>query len=956
MQVSKTIISLSFQSLLILCSFQLSAQVNVDSLENLLAKETKRDTNRVNRLEKLSYHYRYNHPEKGRDYALEALAISEDLGYIYGSIYALNHVGSFYFNRGQHNRAFRYYNEALQLYRNADARSLRGVALAVNNLGMICYEERGYERAGYFFRKALRMDSVLNYERGIARELGNLGKLMLAKDITDSAEYFLLNALKIEERNSFTLAAIETYTDLSKLSASRGDYSSARLMLQKANALNHDCFKSATSLIFFLFGKIHLAENRNDSAIACYNYAYSLASDLKEKKLLLEITKEIVRFYRNFNQPAEALAYTDSALVLTEQLADEKARLLKDDLYSRYNEERNRQTIDYLVQRNRENESFRDELLSLRNGLIVMLCITMLLGGVIYKAYRDKRRVNRILMTKFSELRLVNDELKKRKEEVDGMVSVLTETNRTLYKKQLIFNEAQRIGGLGSWEFNLKEKVCTLSDQFQSILFFNQKKDTAITLKTFMSVVFPDDRSQVFTAMRRALKNGQQEELEFRLIGLYDEVRYLFARAVPVTDPVDGEVRVISGIVMDQSRQKRVEMSLIEAKEHAEIANKSKSVFLANMSHEIRTPLNGILGFTDLLLNECRDEQQRNYLHHIRNSGDSLLLLLNDILDFNRIEHGRLEIDAVNFNLQEMFSQSLAPYQIMANEKGLSLELHFDSYAPVWIISDPLRLKQLLINYVSNALKFTHSGLIKVEVRADADATNKDQITLSVTVSDSGIGIDEEKQDAIFSPFVQADSSTTRKFGGTGLGLAITRQLARLMNGDAGVLSPGKLASGEQRGSDFWFTVKAGKGFEEQKEIASTPKENFAFASSVKVLVAEDNPVNQMLMRKILETMNCEVTIVENGQLAVKEVVAGIYDLVLMDIQMPVMDGYQATAMIRQGKNGSIPVIGVSANVFKEDIRRSYDAGMDAHIGKPFTKEQLYRTIIQFILSEKIRV
>jgi hypothetical protein len=303
--------------------------------------------------------------------------------------------------------------------------------------------------------------------------------------------------------------------------------------------------------------------------------------------------------------------------------------------------------------------------------------------------------------------------------------------------------------------------------------------------------------------------------------------------------------------------------------------------------------------------------------------------------------------------LHETIDLTVRPYKIQAEEMGVQLSLDISPEVPLWVNGDPMRTRQLIVNYVSNALKFTSKGAIKITISVDEiNIPAGDQLKLKFMVSDTGIGIPADKQQHIFELFTQADSSTTRKFGGTGLGLAITSQLAKLMGGNTGVVSPGHLGNSLKPGSDFWFTIAVKRSHVSGSTQRNEVKTEMDFGGSVKILVAEDNPINQLLMKKVLESMNAKMVIVENGWLAVQQLKDEKFDAVLMDIQMPVMDGYQATMMIRQSISPLIPIIGVSANAFKEDVDRSINSGMDAHISKPFKPIDLYNTIQQLIAQK----
>lgn len=389
------------------------------------------------------------------------------------------------------------------------------------------------------------------------------------------------------------------------------------------------------------------------------------------------------------------------------------------------------------------------------------------------------------------------------------------------------------------------------------------------------------------------------------------------------------------------------------ARKVAEKANHSKSSFLANMSHEIRTPLNGILGFTDLLLRRNQQEETNRYLELIRSSGDTLLKLLSDILDLNKIEQGKLSIENIRFNFIDTIQRTLVPYQYMANEKGLQFLISFDPRIPEMVTGDPTRIKQMVINLISNSLKFTDSGGVTVSFETESDPRGtEDYFFIRGTITDTGIGVPKEKQHLIFETFMQADGSFTRKYGGSGLGLSIVKQLLLLMDGDIRIVSPvvSKPFPSDDPGSsfEFRFKVKAEKG----TGTASVPQNgfnpDFKFEGAHKVLLVEDNKINQLLAVTILENLGLKVVTADDGAQGVDKAKAEDFDLILMDVQMPVMNGYESTAAMRN-LGLSMPIIGLTANVYKEDIDRCFEAGMNSHLGKPFTEKDLFHELKRWI-------
>jgi len=506
--------------------------------------------------------------------------------------------------------------------------------------------------------------------------------------------------------------------------------------------------------------------------------------------------------------------------------------------------------------------------------------------------------------------------------------------------------DAQSISHIGDWHWHVPDDRFSWSDEMYRITATSKTNFAPNFTSILNTLVHPDDQVFFKSAMQNAIGSGIID-FRHRIVLGNNRIRHVHQRGKAIRDANNKTVG-IQGTMQDITDRLQTEQRLLEAKQQAEQATRVKSEFLANMSHEIRTPMNAIIGLVELCLNSNITAKQRDYLERVETAARSLMTIIDDILDFSKMEAGKMHLESTPFLLEEMLDNVFSTMSELSTRKGLALIRPPADQTYHAVIGDPQRLRQIFINLIGNAIKFTERGEIKVTLTELSRSTQ--QTCLQFSISDTGIGMNAEKQAKLFQAFSQGDSSVTRNYGGTGLGLIISKQLVEQMGGTISV------ASQENLGSTFTFSIKLGitslasirhAQYQQQNPIDTSKLQHIRGAH---VLLVEDNEVNRIVAIELLEQAHLKIDIAENGEIALTKLQQTPYDCVLMDVQMPVMDGYQTTKRLRSIPGcQTLPVIAMTANAMSNDRNKCLQADMDDFISKPILPEILYGVLVKWI-------
>lgn len=582
-------------------------------------------------------------------------------------------------------------------------------------------------------------------------------------------------------------------------------------------------------------------------------------------------------------------------------------------------------------------EGFETKAILVRNGRPVDAYFNF-----VYQPYRDVDETITgitVLATEVTEQVLAKKQIEENNEEIKKIASHL----------KLATDSAK----VGIWSLDLLSSKLEWSNVHKKMWGYDENRED-LTYEHWYAVILPEDREMALRKVEEAKVFPGIYEVDYRITRANDGILVWIKSTGLYHYDKFGIAHTFTGITIDISEQKRVDAELIEAKRKAESDKKiadhavmAKQQFLSNMSHEIRTPMNAIIGFTKVLMKTDLSHKQKEYLQAIKSSGSTLIVLIDDILDLAKVDAGKMIFINAPFKISESITTILHLFETKIQESNLELVKEYDSRIPEIVLGDSVRLHQILINLLGNAIKFTAKGTITVS----ADLVNEDEenVTIEIKVSDTGIGIPQNKIATVFENFEQAHTITSCLYGGTGLGLAIVKQLVEKQGGTISVKSK------VDEGSTFSFTLSFQRNqtdsnsyVEEDEEIVLNNK-----IKDIKILVVEDVKLNQLLLGTILDDFKFEWDMADNGKIAIEKLQTNTYDIILMDLQMPIMNGFEATEHIRNTMNLQIPIIALTADVTTVDVEKCKSVGMNDYISKPLDEKLLYSKILDLIKSKE---
>ncbi|MBE9467331.1 MAG: tetratricopeptide repeat protein [Bacteroidetes bacterium] len=951
----------NFTLILFICiisTYKIFANTTIDSLKNKL--KTTENKEKIKILNDLSFKYCFINEDSTLKYSKEAIQLSDKICYSLGKARSLKNIGILYYFKSDFEKSLSYYKQSLDIYKllgneTGEAKVLNNISIvylqlgdlkealkynfkalrihekndntdhiasSLNNIGVIYQNINEYDSSLLYFNKSLKLVKDKSNNREIANTLNNIGAVYRDWSDYDNALIYFNKSLKIQKQNGNKMGIAKSENNIGEIYCLLGKYKKSIRHYQKALKSREELGneQGIASTILHI-GEVYVDWKDYERAINCFQEALKIQKQIKHKQGIAISLNNIGGIYSTLNLFDKSLDYYEEALKINKEIGN------KLGIGNSY------QCIGLIFLNKKIN--FQKSLFFFKKSLIIYTKINNYEGqisvlnsiGCYYKRTKDYKKAIEYF-TKSINIAKKHNLCTEIINNYKSLSEIYEVTGN--YKKSLLYS--QKHHKLNDSIFNEKSK--TIIADFQTKYKTSKKEKEIQILKQEKKINEYELKKQ--TLLTNLFIIGFF--IVFIFIGLIIHAYLLKKRA-------NNTLTLQKEKIQFQKKKLEFTNTLLEkAKKIAEESNNSKSMFLSNMSHEIRTPMNAIIGFANLLTNTILNKKQHSYTNNIINSGDNLMVVINDILDFSKIEAGKLSLEKIKFNINELVHKLITSLTIQASLKQVTIKYFIDKNIPTLIIGDPVRLNQILTNLIGNAIKFAYkNSVVKIELKLQK-LTNNARILFNII--DSGEYIPDNKVDKIFECFSQANSNTTRRFGGTGLGLSIVKRLIDLQEGKIEVTSK---KNGETKFSfHLNFDVTNEKGasnlLNDKVVLGNCHKKN------LKILVVEDNEINQNLFIDVIEEWNksINVDIAPNGKISLDMLQEKNYDLILMDIQMPIMDGYEATKIIRNSftpPKNQTPIIAITAHAMIEEKEKCINAGMNDYISKPFTPENLFNKI-----------
>jgi len=889
-----------------------------------LAKKNNNEIQKARALNRMANGYYFLEQYKlALEYYVKSLELSEVNNYEKGISDACNNIGLIYEVLGDYDMAVGYYIRSLEIETRLENQA--GVASASLNLGNIYYRLNQFDKALNLYYKCVEIYTTLDELKGILDTYNNIGSTYSQLYQLDSSLKYYEKSLELIEQVDIPDIKSTTLNNLGTVYYDKGEYTKALELFNQALTIEigqENLWSEANTIRNI--GGVYLMLKKDKQAISYFLNAAEIAEKIGAKHLLMDSYFDIAGYYEEKKDYQKTFEYFQMASDLKDSIYNQLSSQQIAEIETRYNFRNKDQQLKIIT---KDNELKNLKIETQRYIIYAVASIGLFILAlflVFYTRSRVYKKARIILETKNKKITeqkiLLEKALSELKESDEKHVSLIKSIQDGIFVLQ-------------------NERVRFANESFAKITGYSMDEIHDLEYK---DLIHPDDLKLIVSNYTRRLKGEDiPTSYEFKMLSRDGETLHI-SISVGLINYLGKPAHI--GTIKDITGRKTYESQLIKEKEKAENATKSKSLFLAGISHEIRNHMSSIIGITEVLSETRLTAEQKGFVDVINTSGNTLLSIINDILDFSKIEAGQIVLEDREFNIRALINEVVTMHDVMSKQKNLYLTSEIEKSIPEIIKGDSTRLGQVLINLVNNALKFTDKGGITIKVghkilnHLDKNK-NLTSFILNVDVVDTGIGIAQSSQEKLFKPFSQTHAAAKRKQGGTGLGLAICKQLVELMDGEIGITSE------IEKGSNFWFKVKMQipQSIDHTEEVKKPKK--ISYKKQLKVLIVEDNILNQQLTTNILVKNGHSADVAENGKVGLGLFKRNNYDVVLMDIQMPVMDGIQATRLIREyesyNDHKKTQIIAVTAFSRDGEQQKLLDAGIDQYLGKPFKSAEL---------------